>query len=133
MNQAGDSRQDDDAALANFLNSLIDYNPTIPDELVEHCIAKSGFQCPDIRITRLVAVATQKFISEIASDALQLCKARQSAVVKDKKDKHQKDKRLILTMEDLSKALSEYGINVKRPEYFADSPSTGMEPTSRDE
>ncbi|RVW44137.1 hypothetical protein CK203_108476 [Vitis vinifera] len=35
------------------------------------------------------------------------CKARQSAVVKDKRDKQQKDKRLILTMEDLSKALRE--------------------------
>ncbi|RVX05708.1 hypothetical protein CK203_027403 [Vitis vinifera] len=37
------------------------------------------------------------------------CKARQSAVVKDKRDKQQKDKRLILTMEDLSKALREGG------------------------
>ncbi|RVX05746.1 hypothetical protein CK203_027414 [Vitis vinifera] len=35
------------------------------------------------------------------------CKARQSAVVKEKRDKQQKDKRLILTMEDLSKALRE--------------------------
>ncbi|KAJ8436390.1 hypothetical protein Cgig2_032211 [Carnegiea gigantea] len=36
------------------------------------------------------------------------CKARQSSVVKDKRDKQQKDKRLILTMEDLSKALREF-------------------------
>ncbi|XP_028101845.1 uncharacterized protein LOC114301132 [Camellia sinensis] len=56
---------------------------------------------------RLVAVATQKFIAEVATDALQQCKARQAAVVKDKRDKQQKDKRLILTMEDLSKALRE--------------------------
>ena len=40
----------------------------------------------------MVSIATQKFIAEIASDALQLCKARQSAVNKEKRDKQQKDK-----------------------------------------
>ncbi|KAK6912463.1 Transcription initiation factor TFIID, 23-30kDa subunit [Dillenia turbinata] len=107
VNEGSRGRQDDDAALSEFLASLMDYTPTIPDELVEHYIAKSGFQCPDVRLIRLVAVATQKFISEVASDALQHCKARQSAVIKDKRDKQQKDKRLVLTMEDLSKALHE--------------------------
>ncbi|KAL7227739.1 hypothetical protein ACSBR1_022588 [Camellia fascicularis] len=80
---------------------------------------KAGFNVPmfDCRI-RLVAVATQKFIAEVATDALQQCKARQAAVVKDKRDKQQKDKRLILTMEDLSKALREYGVNVKHQRVF---------------
>ncbi|BFG18002.1 hypothetical protein CerSpe_042760 [Prunus speciosa] len=127
------SRHDDDAALTEFLASLMDYTPTIPDELVEHYLAKSGFQCPDVRLIRLVAVATQKFVSEVATDALQQCKARQASVVKDKRDKQQKDKRLILTMEDLSRALREYGVNVKHQEYFADSPSTGLDPASREE
>ncbi|KAL5850108.1 hypothetical protein ACOSQ4_008121 [Xanthoceras sorbifolium] len=131
--QSSDGRHDDDATLTDFLASLMDYTPTIPDELVEHYLAKSGFQCPDVRLTRLVAVATQKFVAEVASNALQQCKARQSAVVKDKREKQQKDKRLILTMEDLSKALREQGVNVKHQEYFADSPSTGMDPASREE
>ncbi|XP_038886704.1 transcription initiation factor TFIID subunit 10 isoform X2 [Benincasa hispida] len=129
--QATGSRHDDDAALSEFLASLMEYTPTIPDELVEHYLGKSGFQCPDVRL--LVAVATQKFVADVASDALQHCKARQAAVVKDKRDKQQKDKRLILTMEDLSKALREYGVNVKHQEYFADSPSTGVDSTSREE
>ncbi|CAL5434759.1 unnamed protein product [Camellia sinensis] len=131
--QSSDGRHDDDAVLSDFLASLMDYTPTIPDQLVEHYLAKSGFQCPDVRLIRLVAVATQKFIAEVATDALQLwqCKARQAAVVKDKRDKQQKDKRLILTMEDLSKALREYGVNVKHQEYFADSPTTGLDPASR--
>ncbi|RWR77061.1 transcription initiation factor TFIID subunit 10 [Cinnamomum micranthum f. kanehirae] len=133
MNPSNEAKHDDESALADFLSSLMDYTPTIPDELVEHYLAKSGFQCPDVRLIRLVAVATQKFIADVASDAFQQCKARQSAVVKDKKDKQQKDKRLILTMEDLSRALREYGVNMKHQEYFADSPSTGMDPTSRDE
>ncbi|XP_010692987.2 transcription initiation factor TFIID subunit 10 [Beta vulgaris subsp. vulgaris] len=131
--QTSDGRHDDDAALSEFLASLMDYTPTIPDELVEHYLAKSGFQCPDVRLIRLVAVATQKFISEVATDALQHCKARQSSVVKDKRDKLQKDKRLVLTMEDLSRALKEYGVNLKHQEYFADNPSTGMDPAPRDE
>ncbi|KAK3177681.1 hypothetical protein Dsin_015210 [Dipteronia sinensis] len=131
--QSSDGRHDDDTALTEFLASLMDYTPTIPDELVEHYLAKSGFHCPDVRLTRLVAVATQKFVAEVASDALQQCKARQSAVVKDKRDRQQKDKRLILTMEDLSKALRESGVNVKHQEYFADSPSTGIDPASREE
>ncbi|KAG6511500.1 transcription initiation factor TFIID subunit 10-like [Zingiber officinale] len=128
----GDGRHDDDAALTEFLASLMDYTPTIPDELVEHYLARSGFHCPDIRITRLISVATQKFISDVASDALQHCKARQAAPVKDK-SKQPKDKRLVLTMDDLSKALQEYGVNLKHQEYFADSPSTGMDPMSREE
>lgn len=131
--QSGDGRHDDDTVLSDFLASLTDYTPTIPDQLVEHYLAKSGFQCPDVRLIRLVAVATQKFIAEVATDALQQCKARQAAVVKDKRDKQQKDKRLILTMEDLSKALREYGVNVKHQEYFADSPTAGLDPASRDE
>ncbi|GMY11030.1 transcription initiation factor TFIID subunit 10-like [Fagus crenata] len=131
--QASDRRHEDDAALSDFLASLMDYTPTIPDELVEHYLAKSGFQCPDVRLIRLVAVATQKFVAEVASDSLQQCKARQATIVKDKRDKQQKDKRQILTMEDLSRALREYGVNVKHQEYFADSPSTGVDPASRDE
>ncbi|KAL3630017.1 Transcription initiation factor TFIID subunit 10 [Castilleja foliolosa] len=43
--QSKDGRHDDDAALTKFLASLM-----IPDELVEHYLAKSGFQCPDIRL-----------------------------------------------------------------------------------
>ncbi|XP_047170772.1 transcription initiation factor TFIID subunit 10 [Vigna umbellata] len=69
--QSSDGRGDDDTALSDFLASLMDYTPTIPDELVEHYLAKSGFQCPDVRLTRLVAVATQKFVAEVAGDALQ--------------------------------------------------------------
>ncbi|WVZ08979.1 hypothetical protein V8G54_022325 [Vigna mungo] len=169
--QSSDGRGDDDTALSDFLASLMDYTPTIPDELVEHYLAKSGFQCPDVRLwllileflrTRLVAVATQKFVAEVAGDALQLynertnvnqklnikavgkllapwdshfwhCKARQATIPKDKRDKQQKDKRLVLTMEDLSKALREYGVNLRHQEYFADSPSTGMDPATREE
>ncbi|KAI3706622.1 hypothetical protein L6452_24497 [Arctium lappa] len=131
--QLNEVKHEDESALTDFLASLTDYTPTIPDELVEHYLAKSGFQCPDVRLIRLVAVATQKFVSEVATEALQQCKARQATVVRDKKDKQQRDKRLIMNMDDLSKALQEYGVNAKHQEYFADSPSAGMESAPRDE
>ncbi|KAE8784575.1 Transcription initiation factor TFIID subunit 10 [Hordeum vulgare] len=102
-----DGRHDDEAVLTEFLSSLMDYNPMIPDELVEHYLGRSGFHCPDLRLTRLVAVATQKFISDVASDSLQHCKARVAAPIKDNKSKQPKDRRLVLTMDDLSKALRE--------------------------
>ncbi|KAL4561237.1 hypothetical protein LXL04_033400 [Taraxacum kok-saghyz] len=131
--QSNEAKHNDETALTDFLASLTDYTPTIPDELVEHYLAKSGFQCPDVRLIRLVAVAAQKFVSEVATEALQQCKARPAPVVRDKKEKQQKDKRLIMNMDDLSKALQEYGVNVKHQEYFADSSSAGMESAQRDE
>jgi len=115
-----------DAALVDFLSSLNDYTPTIPDELAEHYLSRSGFQCPDKCVTRLVSIAAQKFVGEIASDALQYCKIRQTALAKDKKGHVQaKEKRLVLTTEDLSQALREYGVNLQRQEYFADSIAAG--------
>ena len=64
---------------------------------------------------RLVSLAAQKFISEIANDALQHCKMRganQSSKTKTK------DRKYTLTMEDLTPAVAEYGIVVKKPHYF---------------
>ncbi|KAM0856687.1 hypothetical protein ACQ4PT_048959 [Festuca glaucescens] len=130
---SGDGRHDDEAILTEFLSSLMNYSPTIPDELVEHYLGRSGFHSPDLRLTRLVAVAAQKFVSDIASDSLQHCKARVAAPIKDNKSKQPKDRRLVLTMDDLSKALLEHGVNLKHPEYFADSPSAGMAPSTREE
>ncbi|XP_044948295.1 transcription initiation factor TFIID subunit 10-like isoform X2 [Hordeum vulgare subsp. vulgare] len=107
-----DGRHDDEAVLTEFLSSLMDYNPMIPDELVEHYLGRSGFHCPDLRLH---------------------CKARVAAPIKDNKSKQPKDRRLVLTMDDLSKALREHGVNLKHPEYFADSPSAGMGHSTREE
>eukprot|EP01043_Picozoa_sp_COSAG02_P079359 COSAG02_NODE_18319_length_945_cov_182.109195_1_plen_68_part_10 len=48
----------------------------IPDELVTYYLNRSGFNCPDDRVKRLIAVAAQKFISDIASEALSIARAR---------------------------------------------------------
>lgn len=65
---------------------------------------------------RLISLAAQKFISDIANDALQHCKMKGTASGNSRSKS--KDHKYTLTMEDLTLALSEYGINVKKPHYF---------------
>ncbi|KAI9101050.1 putative TAF10-TFIID and SAGA subunit [Phlyctochytrium arcticum] len=107
-----------DRSLAELLLLLDEYRPVIPDIVTDHYLSRSGFECDDVRVKRLLALAAQKFVSDIAVDALQYCKIRgQGPQPKDRKGAI-KDKRTILTMEDLSLALADHGINVKKPEYY---------------
>lgn len=100
--------------LAEFLNHLEDYTPTIPDAVTVSYMHRAGFESIDPRIVRLISLASQKFVSDIVHDALQHCKMRGFATTR----KTGKDKRYTLTMDDLSPALTEYGIQVKKPPYF---------------
>ena len=102
--------------LAEFLNQLEDYTPTIPDAVTVSYMQRAGFESIDPRIVRLISLASQKFVSDIVHDALQHCKMRGFATTSRKAGK---DKRYTLTMDDLSPALSEYGIQVKKPPYFS--------------
>ncbi|XP_020628032.1 transcription initiation factor TFIID subunit 10-like [Orbicella faveolata] len=103
------------ASLAEFLTQLEDYTPTIPDAVTAFYLNRSGFDSTDPRVVRMISLAAQKFVSDIANDALQHCKMRGSG---QSSRKSGKDKRYTLTMEDLTPALSEYGITVRKPPYF---------------
>ncbi|KAG9307501.1 hypothetical protein G9A89_017331 [Geosiphon pyriformis] len=103
-----------DRSLAEFLLLVEDFEPIIPDAVAEYYLSRSGFACEDVRVKRLMALAAQKFISDIATDAFQYCKIR----AQSKKAGVGKRNRTILTLEDLSSALSEYGINIKKPDYY---------------
>lgn len=101
--------------LIDFLQYLEDYKPSIPDPVTAHYMNSAGFAANDPRVLRLVSIASQKFIADIANDALQHCKMR-TALNQTKKGT--KDKKYTLTFEDLSPVLADYGIDMKKPQYF---------------
>jgi len=103
--------------LADFVQQLDDYVPTIPDSVTAFYLNTAGFETTDPRIVRLVSLAAQKFVSDVVNDALQHCKMRASSGQTTKKQLKDKQ-RLVLTMEDLTPALAEYGINVTKPQYY---------------
>lgn len=110
--------------LSDFLLQLEDYTPTIPDAVTSYFCQTAGFEASDPRIVRLISIAAQKFISDVANDALQHCKTRTSNAPsshgssKNPKAQTNKDRKYTLTMEDLSPALSDYGITVRKAHYF---------------
>ena len=102
--------------LSDFLLQLEDYTPTIPDAVIKHYLSNSGFDTSDPRVLRLVSLAAQKFVSDVANDALQHCKMRNAGqAVKNNKSK---DRKYVMTMEDLGQALNSQGVTVKKPPYY---------------
>ena len=70
-----------------------------------------------------MSLAAQKFVSDLANDALQHCKMRGagqqvSGSGGGKKAGSSKDRRYVLTLEDLSLALADQGITLKKPPYY---------------
>lgn len=91
----------------------------IPDEVTRYFLSLSGCECPDDRVTRLVSLATHKFVADLTNDALANCKSRQQA------RGGKADARLVLTTEDLAASSREFGISLKKPTYYADTPGPG--------
>ncbi|KAH7114415.1 transcription initiation factor-like protein TFIID subunit 10 [Dendryphion nanum] len=156
-----------DATLREFLGKMDDYAPIIPDAVTNYYLTLAGLPPPpqtSQHLARLLALATQKFIADIAADAYQYSRIRASNTTsnnpmgglgaaggsgagpqgagaaggaqgsKDAKDARQNlgvqrpgyggggqgggQGRTVLTMEDLGMAVGEYGVNVKRGEFY---------------
>ncbi|KAK4462325.1 TAF10-like protein [Cladorrhinum samala] len=152
-----------DASLKEFLNKMDDYAPIIPDAVANYYMTRAGLPPPpqtDQRLARLLALATQKFIADIAADAYQYSRIRasntnagnnpmgnlgaaagfpipgQQAGQPGNKDQARggplgiqrpgyggggqgsSQNRTVLTMEDLGMAVGEFGVNVKRSEFY---------------
>ncbi|TPX11683.1 uncharacterized protein E0L32_007662 [Thyridium curvatum] len=155
-----------DTSLKDFLNKMDDYAPIIPDAVTNYYMTKAGLPPPpqtDQRLARLLALATQKFVADIAADAYQYSRIRGgntssgsnpmgslgaaagvpaggAAAAGGSKDAAAGGKggqplgvqrpgyggggqgggqnRTVLTMEDLGMAAGEYGVNVKRSEFY---------------
>lgn len=110
--------------------------------MTDYYLTKNGLQCDDVRIKRVLALATQKFISDIATDAYEYSRIRSSSTVYNSANPQARakalaagaaggpgsqttasnagnsTKKVVLTMDDLSSALSEYGVNVSRPDFY---------------
>ncbi|XP_019181354.1 PREDICTED: transcription initiation factor TFIID subunit 10-like isoform X2 [Ipomoea nil] len=80
--QQPEGRHDDDTAIADFLTSLMDYTPTIPDELVEHYLAKSGFQCPDVRLRKLLTLLRHSSARRTTTDRWKLTTKKRREVMR---------------------------------------------------
>ena len=132
-----------DRTLAEFMQLLDGYTPLIPDQVTDFYLERVGFECHDVRLKRLLSLAAEKFVSDIAADAFQYARIRTNAgpggrpraqvgaggagaggaaaggaaggaLPANARDRS----RTVLTMDDLSAALGEYGINARRAEYF---------------
>ena len=73
------------------------------------------------RVTRLVSLATHKFIADLSNDALQHCKKRQQD--RQGPAKPGRTERLVLTTEDLTASCKDFGIYIRKPSYYADHPA----------
>lgn len=149
-----------DKTLKEVLDLMDDeFAPIIPDAVTDYYLAKNGFESSDVKIKRLLALATQKFILDIAQDAYEYSRIRSASAVYNSSNPQVRAKQLIqgqqyvnqqqitgangsgvegdqqqplhtstnagnqqgkivLTMEDLSSALSEYGLNPSRPDFY---------------
>ena len=90
----------------------------IPDEVTQHFLNRAGFQCPDERVTRLISLAAHKFVADITNDAMVHSKARAAKANKEGGPPMGP----VLTTEDLAASCKEYGITLRKPAYFADTP-----------
>ncbi|KAI9585974.1 transcription initiation factor TFIID subunit 10b [Glossina fuscipes] len=117
--QSQQTQQQETTQLSDFILQLEDYIPTVPDAVTAFYLNSAGFESSDPRIVRLISVATQKFISDVANDALQNCKTRtsnQNGPIKG--PKMNKERKYTMTMEDLAPALADYGVTVRKAQYF---------------
>ena len=128
MDRSHVAKREEVEQLLTFLDS---YTPAIPDELVRHYLSEAGFQTDDVRIERLIALAGQKFIADIANDAISYSRLRHAASQGGSRGRAAsaaaKAGKITLTTDDLEKALREYGVNLQKPKYFADAPANDGE------
>lgn len=125
--------------LDEFCSQLKDVHTTLPETVVNHYMKKTGFIVNDPKLVKIISIASQKFISEIVNDVMQHHKLKSKTTVQGNaanasasntnanqgstnqaqgSGANKNATGLVLTLEDLSNVLSEYGINVKKPYYF---------------
>lgn len=88
--------------------------------MTNHYLKSAGVADPDVRVTRLISLVTERFVQQIADDAYRCAVQRSQAQAKDKRERgyDTRDKRVVLENEDLAAALRDYGVHLHKPPYF---------------
>ncbi|PWN18930.1 transcription initiation factor IID, TAF10 subunit [Microstroma glucosiphilum] len=132
-----------DRSLAELLGMLDGYRPVIPEEVTDYYLQRSGFESHDPRLNRLLSISAEKFISDIVSDAYQYSRIRSNATSGRPPAAAASGpggggaggtasggagggggpggvdrSKTVLTMDDLTAALGEYGVNAKRADSY---------------
>ncbi|KAG8220922.1 hypothetical protein J3R82DRAFT_2426 [Butyriboletus roseoflavus] len=121
-----------DRTLAEFLLMLDEYEPLIPNEVTDYYLQRVGFECEDVRLNSSPILPLMHINMPVYAQmrragglvrpprVLELQKfvftnpAPIDEFLTSPKDKT----RTTLTMDDLSAALAEYGINARKPEFY---------------
>ncbi len=108
-----------DAELGEFIANLDDYKPTVPEAVSQYYLECSGVEIIDPRITKLVSLATDKFIAEIIHEAKEqnILRKRNAKTGRRKADL-QLD---VIDVIDLEASLAQYNITWKRPRTAANA------------
>ena len=113
---------DDVVHLKDFLESLEGYESVIPTETMNYYLQKSGIVTNDPRLTKLISLATHKFLSDLISDSLmyQRVKNKTSSSSSSSSNKNNNNEQVqhVLTMNDLADSLHDFGIHVPQPDYY---------------
>lgn len=97
--------------LSDFLQGLDEYSPTFPEPVVKFYLENSGVTVRDERIVKVIAMATDKLLSEIIYDSKQLSLIKQNHVTNKKRRQEMAD---TLELTDLESSLAQYGIFLKK-------------------
>lgn len=57
--------------LDEFCSKLNEINTTLPDSVIYHYMKKTGFVMNDPKLVKIISLASQKFIADIANDVMQ--------------------------------------------------------------
>lgn len=96
--------------IINFISRLNEYNPPIPDPVINNILAEAGCNTSDKRVSRIFNLACQKFIR----DVLEQCRNNERINNPDPSYEPKK----YLQVGDVKEALKTKDIHVHRPDYI---------------
>lgn len=87
-----------DKTMDEILGLLDDpyFTPIIPDAVTDYYLARNGLETSNVQIKRLLALATQKFISDIATDAYEYSRMRSNTAVYTANNPQTKSRQLLM-------------------------------------